>query len=77
LLDDWFIESYRRSLADARTFGLLREGTDIDLNTWFETKYLKKALADLKLEDYWTPEKFDPNNFWGDDPALQAKNESQ
>ena len=76
LIDEWFIESYRRSLADARNFGLLREGTDIDLNAWFETKYLKKALADLKLEDYWTPEKADPSNFWGVDPA-QASNDAQ
>jgi sulfonate transport system substrate-binding protein len=76
LIDEWFVESYKRSLADARSFGLLREGTDIDLNAWFETKYLDKALADLQIQGYWTPEKPDPANFWGADPA-QAKNDAQ
>lgn len=69
LIDEWFVESYRRAIADARAFGLLREGTDIDLDAWFERKYLDKALADLKLQDFWTPEKADPSNFWGSDPA--------
>lgn len=75
LIDEWFIESYRRSLEETKRYGLLREGADVDLNAWFDTKYLNKALADLKLEDYWTPEKVKPGDFWNVGPGPQANAE--
>jgi len=76
LIDEWFIESYRRSLADTKKYGLVREGADVDINAWFEPKYLNKALAESNLKDYWTPEKVNPANFWDSGPAPVAKSET-
>ncbi|MBS1213289.1 MAG: transporter substrate-binding protein, partial [Proteobacteria bacterium] len=54
LLDDFFINSYRISTADAKKYGFLRG--DIDIDKWFDRSYLDAALAELKLEGFWTPE---------------------
>ena len=76
LIDEWFLESYRRVLDETKKYGLLREGADVDLNAWFETKYLNRALADLGLQDYWTPEKVKPGDFWNVGVHAQAKAET-
>ena len=53
LIDDLFIDQYKQAALQSKAFGLLRR--DVDLNGWFETKYLNAALKELKLEGYWTP----------------------
>lgn len=37
----------------SKEFGLVRR--DVELNGWFEPKYLKNALERLKLEKFWQP----------------------
>ena len=54
LVDDYIINSYKRSYEDAKKFGLLR-GT-IDFNQFFDPSYLEKGLEALQLKDYWKPE---------------------
>ena len=44
---------YRTKAAQAREFGLIRR--DIEVNDWFEPKYLNAAIRELKLESFWTP----------------------
>ncbi|GHD68203.1 ABC transporter substrate-binding protein [Jeongeupia chitinilytica] len=51
LLDENFYAHYRDSLALAKKFKLVRG--DIDIDQWFEPKYLKQALKEQKLEGYW------------------------
>jgi sulfonate transport system substrate-binding protein len=51
IIDDFFIARYRAQAERAKTYKLLRD--DVDVDSWFEPKYLNRALADLKLEDYW------------------------
>ncbi len=52
LFDEFMIQQYRTQAEQARQFGLIRR--DVDVSTWFETKYLEAALRELGLEDYWT-----------------------
>ena len=54
LLDEYIVNSYRRSYEDAKKFGLLR-GT-VDFNQFFDRSYLEKGLEELQLKDYWKPE---------------------
>ncbi len=35
----------------AKTYGLLRN--DVEIDSWFEPKYLTQALNELHLQDYW------------------------
>ncbi len=51
LLDESFIEHYKEATAAAKEFKLIRK--DIDVDSWFETKYLKKGLEDLGLQNFW------------------------
>lgn len=55
LLDEWFVASYRKSIADAKRFGLLKR--DIDLERWFDRSFLEAALKELNLENHWQPER--------------------
>lgn len=55
LIDGFFVASYKKSIGDAKRYGLLKG--DVDLNSWFDTSYLDAALKELKLESYWQPEK--------------------
>jgi sulfonate transport system substrate-binding protein len=54
LFDDYFAEHYKQAIADSQRFGLLTQ--TVDINQWFDSKYLEAALKELKLENYWTPE---------------------
>jgi sulfonate transport system substrate-binding protein len=51
IIDDFFVARYRAQAERAKAYKLLRD--DVDVDSWFEPKYLNQALADLKLEDYW------------------------
>jgi sulfonate transport system substrate-binding protein len=51
IIDDFFVTRYRAQAERAKAYKLLRD--DVDVDSWFEPKYLNQALAELKLEDYW------------------------
>jgi sulfonate transport system substrate-binding protein len=51
LLDDAFISHYKEATAAAKEFKLIRK--DIDVDSWFETKYIKKGLEELGLKSVW------------------------
>lgn len=51
VVDDYIIARYKDQVARAKAYGLIKK--DVDVDSWFETKYLDQALADLKLEHYW------------------------
>jgi ABC-type nitrate/sulfonate/bicarbonate transport systems, periplasmic components len=51
LIDDYFIGHYKEAAAASRKYRLIRK--DIDVDSWFETKYLKQGLKDLQLEGFW------------------------
>jgi sulfonate transport system substrate-binding protein len=51
LLDDYYVASIKRSIAEVKKYKLSRREAVFD--GWIEPKYLNNALAELKLEDYW------------------------
>lgn len=51
LLDDFLIRAYADKAEQAKEYRLLRGEVEID--GWFEPKYLDRALKDLGLETYW------------------------
>ena len=51
LIDDFLIEQYRDADQFSKDEKLIR--SDIDLQQWFEPKYLDTALKSLGLERYW------------------------
>lgn len=51
VVDDFIIARYKDQAERAKVYGLIKK--DVDIDSWFETKYLKQALVDLKLENYW------------------------
>jgi sulfonate transport system substrate-binding protein len=53
LVDEYFISQYKRSIADAKRFGLIRK--EFEFESWAETKFLREALRAQKLEGFWTP----------------------
>ncbi|CAL1240369.1 ABC transporter substrate-binding protein [Candidatus Methylocalor cossyra] len=69
LIDEWFVASYKKSIADAKRFGLLKR--DIDLDQWFDRSYLNAALKELNLENHWQPEKAEA---WQNGGSVQATN---
>ncbi|RWJ01246.1 ABC transporter substrate-binding protein [Mesorhizobium sp.] len=52
VVDDFIIARYKDQAERAKVYGLIKK--DVDIDSWFETKYLKQALIDLKLENYWS-----------------------
>jgi sulfonate transport system substrate-binding protein len=52
VIDPFLIEQYRFQAKQAKEFGLVRR--DVDVNGWFEPRYLEQALKELGLENYWT-----------------------
>ncbi len=52
LIDDYVVTRYKEQTASAKDYGLLK--TDVDVDSWFERKYLAQALKDLHLEHYWS-----------------------
>jgi sulfonate transport system substrate-binding protein len=51
LIDEFLVARYKEQAAYAKKFGLIRR--DIEVDGWFEPKYLQKALSELQLEHYW------------------------
>ena len=52
IVDAFIVSRYKDQVARAKAYGLIKK--DVDVDGWFETKYLKQALVDLKLENYWS-----------------------
>lgn len=53
LIDEYFSSQYKRSIADAKRFGLIRK--EFSFDSWAEPRFVKEALRAQKLEGYWTP----------------------
>ncbi|MCJ8510443.1 ABC transporter substrate-binding protein [Rhizobium lemnae] len=53
LIDDLLVSQYKEQAIKSKEFGLIRR--DVDLNRWFEPKYLNRALERLKLKSFWQP----------------------
>jgi len=53
LIDEYFSSQYKRSIVDAKRFGLIRN--EFSFDAWAEGKFLREALRAQKLESYWTP----------------------
>jgi sulfonate transport system substrate-binding protein len=51
LLDDFVVAQYKRAVADAARFGLIRAPVDVD--TWLDREPLDAALNTLNLKGYW------------------------
>lgn len=51
VLDDFIRARYKDKADRAKQYGLIKK--DIDLNSWYEPKYLDAALKELKLENFW------------------------
>ncbi len=51
LIDPYVIARYRDLSARVRQYGLIRK--DIDVDSWFEPKYLDAALKAQNLEHFW------------------------
>jgi sulfonate transport system substrate-binding protein len=51
LIDGLLVSQYAEQAAKAKEFGLIRR--DVDLNGWFEPKYLNSALERLGLKNFW------------------------
>lgn len=66
LLDPYFVGQYKKQIADAKRFGLIKNTFSFD--TWVEPKFLTQVLAELNLQNYWQPA--DPSGILK--PAQQA-----
>ena len=51
LIDDYVVARYRDQAAHVRQYGLIRK--DVDVDGWFEPKYLQAALKAQGLENFW------------------------
>jgi sulfonate transport system substrate-binding protein len=51
LFDEYLTARYKAALEDARKYGLVRRGFDVD--AWIDRRYLNKALSEQHLESYW------------------------
>jgi sulfonate transport system substrate-binding protein len=51
IVDEFIIARYKDQAAHVKQYGLVKK--DVDVEAWFDTKYLTQALAELKLEHYW------------------------
>jgi sulfonate transport system substrate-binding protein len=51
LLDDFMVEQYRVQAQQARQYGLIRR--DVDVQGWFDTRFLDTALQTLGLQNAW------------------------
>jgi sulfonate transport system substrate-binding protein len=57
LIDPFIVARYKAVAADALRLKLIRQSVDVD--SWFEPRYLDNALRDQGLEHYWT--RYDAN----------------
>jgi sulfonate transport system substrate-binding protein len=55
LLDDSFLTGLRRDSWDAKRFGLVKQDAEADWHgdAWIDPNYLRQALRELGLEDFW------------------------
>ncbi|HEY0124525.1 MAG TPA: ABC transporter substrate-binding protein [Rhizobium sp.] len=53
LIDDLLVSQYKEQAVKSKEYGLIRR--DVDLNGWFEPKYLDNALEKLGLKTFWQP----------------------
>jgi ABC-type nitrate/sulfonate/bicarbonate transport system substrate-binding protein len=51
LFDAYLTGRYKAALEDAKKYGLVRRGFDVD--AWIDRRYLNKALSEQHLESYW------------------------
>ncbi len=51
LIDDYIVARYKDQAARAKAYGLVKK--DVDIDSWFQPKYLNAALAELKLQGFW------------------------
>lgn len=51
LLDEYYVSTIKKSVAEAKEFKLIRK--DVDVDSWIEPKYLNTALKELNLEGFW------------------------
>jgi len=53
LLDTYVLSQYKRQVADAQRFGLIKKTFDVD--SWFEPRFLNEAIKELNLTSFWQP----------------------
>ncbi|WP_085044064.1 ABC transporter substrate-binding protein [Ensifer aridi] len=53
LIDGLLVSQYEEQAAKGKEYGLIRR--DVDLEGWFEPKYLNDALERLNLKSFWQP----------------------
>jgi sulfonate transport system substrate-binding protein len=51
LIDDLLVSQYKEQAAKSKEFGLIRR--DVDLEGWFEPRYLKSAIERFNLQHFW------------------------
>lgn len=51
LIDDYVAAQYKKAIADAKRYGLIKN--DFSYDAWTETSFLKQVLKELNLEHYW------------------------
>jgi sulfonate transport system substrate-binding protein len=56
LIDPYLTSQYKQQIAGAKRYGLIK--TSFDFDAWADTRFLRQALKELGLENYW--ESFDP-----------------
>ena len=51
VIDPYLVARYKDQVAHAKAYHLITQTVDVD--SWFQPKYLQQALATLHLEHYW------------------------
>ncbi|EJL54218.1 ABC-type nitrate/sulfonate/bicarbonate transport system, periplasmic component [Rhizobium sp. CF122] len=51
LIDDLLVSQYKEQAAKSKEFGLIRR--DVDLESWFEPRYLNSAIERFSLQNFW------------------------
>jgi sulfonate transport system substrate-binding protein len=51
VIDEYIVARYKDQAARAKAYGLIKK--DVDIDGWFDTKYLQQALTELQLENFW------------------------
>ena len=51
VLDEEFVRRYKLAVSDIKKFKYTKK--DVDVDTWFEPKYVNQAIKEQKLENFW------------------------
>jgi sulfonate transport system substrate-binding protein len=51
LIDGFIVNFYKQQVAASKQLGYIKR--DVDVDRWIESKYLRRALGELKLDHYW------------------------